>query len=85
MEKTLRGKVFNLSEPERDGARRGREFCSQAKTCDDTEQSTEERGESMSTDKDQPLKNRAGGEMADTLALGASAARHGGSSPLPPT
>ena len=27
----------------------------------------------------------AGGEMADTLALGASAARHGGSSPLPRT
>ncbi len=26
-----------------------------------------------------------GGEMADTLALGASAARHGGSSPLPCT
>ena len=26
-----------------------------------------------------------GGEMADTLALGASAARHGGSSPLPGT
>ena len=31
------------------------------------------------------LKNCAGGEMADTLALGASAARHGGSSPLPRT
>ncbi len=28
---------------------------------------------------------RAGGEMADTLPLGGSAARHGGSSPLPPT
>ncbi len=28
---------------------------------------------------------RAGGEMVDTLALGASAVRHGGSSPLPPT
>ena len=27
----------------------------------------------------------AGGEMADTPALGAGAARHGGSSPLPPT
>ncbi len=27
----------------------------------------------------------AGGEMVDTLALGASAARHGGSSPLLPT
>ena len=27
----------------------------------------------------------AGGEMADTLALGTSAARHGGSSPLPRT
>ena len=26
-----------------------------------------------------------GGEMADTLALGASAVRHGGSSPLPCT
>ena len=28
--------------------------------------------------------NGAGGEMADTLPLGGSAARHGGSSPLPP-
>jgi hypothetical protein len=30
-------------------------------------------------------RNWAGGEMADTLALGASAARHGGSSPPLPT
>ena len=27
----------------------------------------------------------AGGEIADTLPLGGSAARHGGASPLPPT
>ncbi len=31
------------------------------------------------------IKICVGGEMADTLALGASAARHGGSSPLPRT
>ena len=31
------------------------------------------------------LSECAGGEMADTLALGASAVRHGGSSPLPRT
>ena len=37
------------------------------------------------TRKDVSIKERRGGEMADTLALGASAARHGGSSPLPGT
>lgn len=30
-------------------------------------------------------RTRPGGEMVDTLALGASVARHGGSSPLPGT